>query len=71
MLISNNRLEFGIGAGWYEEEYHRFGYQFPNAKDRLEQLEEALEIIKGLWSNGKLKFVGKHYNVDAIRSQKI
>ncbi len=68
--LSNNRLEFGIGAGWYEEEYNRFGYQFPNAKDRLEQLEETLEIIKGLWQYGRLKFDGKHYKIDAICNPK-
>lgn len=68
--LSNNRLEFGIGAGWYEEEYNRFGYQFPSARERLEQLEEALQIIKGLWSNGKFKFDGKHYKIDAICNPK-
>ena len=68
--LSNNRLEFGIGAGWYEEEYKRFGYRFPNAKVRLEQLEESLQIIKGLWNNGRLKFDGKHYKIDAICSPK-
>ena len=68
--LSNNRLEFGIGAGWYEEEYNRFGYQFPTANDRLEQLEEALLIIKGLWNDGRMKFDGKHYKVDAICNPK-
>ncbi|RMF30014.1 MAG: LLM class flavin-dependent oxidoreductase [Candidatus Nitrosothermus koennekii] len=68
--LSNNRLEFGIGAGWYEEEYYRFGYQFPSTKDRLEQLEESLQIIKGLWEHGRLKFDGKHYKIDAICNPK-
>lgn len=68
--LSNNRLEFGIGAGWYEEEYYRFGYQFPSAKVRLEQLEESLQIIKGLWENGRLKFDGKYYKIDAICNPK-
>ncbi len=64
--LSNGRLIFGIGAGWYEEEYKRFGYDFYNIKTRLEQLDEALHIIKGLWSNKRFSYNGRYYNIDAI-----
>jgi len=64
--LSNGRLIFGIGTGWYEEEYKRFGYTFYDAKTRLEQLDEALYIIRGLWSNKRFNYNGKYYNIDAI-----
>lgn len=61
--ISNGRLEFGIGAGWYEEEYTSYGYTFDNAAARIEQLDESLTIIKKMWKNDKSSFQGKHYSI--------
>ena len=46
-FLSGGRFLFGIGTGWLEEEYKAFGYDFPPARVRVEQLEEALQIIKG------------------------
>src|SRR5512134_3366715 len=48
-FLSGGRFLFGIGTGWLEEEYKAFGYNFPPARVRVEQLEEALQIIKALW----------------------
>lgn len=61
--ISNGRLEFGIGAGWFEQEYLSYGYQFDNATSRIEQLDESLTIIKKMWKNEKSSFKGKHYSI--------
>ncbi len=61
--ISNGRLEFGIGAGWFEEEYISYGYKFENAASRIEQLDESLTIIKKMWKNEKSSFKGKHYSI--------
>ncbi|MEM2919762.1 MAG: TIGR03560 family F420-dependent LLM class oxidoreductase [Candidatus Nitrosocaldus sp.] len=61
--ISNGRLEFGIGAGWYEEEYISYGYKFPSARARIEQLDEALHIIRAMWVDESSTFNGKHYRV--------
>ena len=44
--ISNGRLEFGLGAGWYEQEFTAYGYDFPPIGARLQQLDEALQICK-------------------------
>lgn len=68
--LSNGRLVFGIGAGWYREEYERFGYRFERASVRLEQLDESLRIIKGLWSNDEFRFDGKYYKVNAMCNPK-
>ncbi len=62
--ISNGRLEFGIGAGWYEEEYVSYGYQFPSARARIEQLDEALNIIRAMWVDEEAStFHGKYHKV--------
>src|SRR5574340_294210 len=61
--ISNGRLEFGIGAGWFEYEYNSYGYKFDDAVARIEQLDESLTIIKKMWQNQKSSFKGKHYSI--------
>lgn len=61
--ISNGRLEFGLGAGWYEQEYQAYGYEFPAVGTRLRQLDEALQICKAMWTQEKTTFSGRHYQV--------
>ena len=61
--ISNGRLEFGIGAGWFEYEYNSYGYKFDDPVTRIEQLDESLTIIKKMWQNQKSSFKGKHYSI--------
>jgi F420-dependent oxidoreductase-like protein len=66
-IISNGRLFFGFGAGWKEIEYKAYGYPFPSIQDRMDQMEEALQIIRLLWTEDKASFKGKHYEIrDAI-----
>ncbi len=62
--ISGGRLEFAIGAGWYEEEYLAYGYPFPSAGTRIAQLNEAVQIIKAMWTEEEATFAGEHYSVD-------
>ncbi|MEK6833951.1 MAG: TIGR03560 family F420-dependent LLM class oxidoreductase [Thermoproteota archaeon] len=61
--ISNGRLEFGIGAGWFEYEYNSYGYPFDSASARIEQLDESITIIKKMWQKEKSSFKGKHYSI--------
>jgi F420-dependent oxidoreductase-like protein len=69
--ISNGRLDFGIGAGWYEEEYKAYGYEYPKDSTRIAQLDEALQIIRSMWTCEKATFSGKHYDIrDAICNPK-
>jgi F420-dependent oxidoreductase-like protein len=69
--ISDGRLEFGIGAGWFEYEYNSYGYPFDSASTRIEQLDESITIIKKMWQKEKSSFKGKHYSIkNAICSPK-
>jgi len=62
--ISNGRLEFGIGAGWKEMEYHAYGIPFPPVGTRLAQLEEAVQVIRLLWTKERASFNGAHYRLE-------
>ena len=62
-VISNGRVEFAIGAGWFEEEFHAYGYGFPEMKERMEMLEEAVQILKLMWTDETATFTGRHYSV--------
>jgi alkanesulfonate monooxygenase SsuD/methylene tetrahydromethanopterin reductase-like flavin-dependent oxidoreductase (luciferase family) len=54
--ISNGRLEFGVGAGVQEAEHMAYGFGFAKPKERIEQLEESLEVIRRLWSYPKANY---------------
>lgn len=62
-FLSGGRFLLGIGAGWQEEEYRAYGYNFPSAGVRVAQLEEALHIIKALWTEKQTSFTGKYYRI--------
>ncbi len=66
-VLSNGRLEFGIGSGIQESEHIAYGFRFPKPSIRTEQLSEALEVITGLWTKEKVSYQGKHYSLkDAV-----
>ncbi|MCK5150821.1 MAG: LLM class flavin-dependent oxidoreductase [Candidatus Thorarchaeota archaeon] len=67
-VLSEGRLEFGIGAGWKQIEYNAYGYNFPDSLTRIEQLAEAVQIIKGIWMNDHFSFKGSHYSTDELIS---
>lgn len=62
--VSNGRFVLGLGAGWMDEEYRAYGYPFPSTRVRIEQLEEALAVIKRLFVDPRASFQGKYYSVD-------
>jgi probable F420-dependent oxidoreductase len=61
--LSGGRLEFGLGAGWTETDYAEAGLRYDPPAVRIERLEEALTIVKSLWSSERTTFAGKHYRV--------
>lgn len=66
-VISDGRLELGIGAGIQEREHLAYGYGFPNLHARVERLAEVLEVIRLLWTDDKATFRGKYYSLkDAV-----
>jgi len=70
-VVSNGRLIFGIGAGWYEKEYRAYGYDFPEQASRMRQLKEALIVIQKLWTEESASFKGRFYSIrDAACSPK-
>ncbi len=62
-VLSGGRFILGLGAGWREEEYRAYSYPFPDARTRLEELEEAVQIIKAMWTSSPATFEGKHYAI--------
>ena len=61
--ISGGRLEFGIGSGWPGENT-RFGIRFGSRRERLERLDEALQVIKLLWTQPRADFRGRYFQLD-------
>ncbi len=62
-VMSRGRLILGLGAGWYEEEFRAYGYEFPETPERLRMLREAVEVIKAMWGPGDATFEGRYYQV--------
>jgi F420-dependent oxidoreductase-like protein len=61
--VSGGRLDFGIGAGWFEKEHTAYGFPFYTAKERADRLGEALEVITRLWREDRVTFDGKFYDI--------
>jgi alkanesulfonate monooxygenase SsuD/methylene tetrahydromethanopterin reductase-like flavin-dependent oxidoreductase (luciferase family) len=69
--ISGGRLEFGLGAAWHEAEHRGYGIPFPSAGERIAMLDEALRVIKALWTENTANFDGQHFRLeDAICNPK-
>jgi F420-dependent oxidoreductase-like protein len=68
-IISNGRLLFGIGAGWHEVEYRGFTGRFPSPKERLDGLEDAVQICRSMFTNEFTNYSGKLYSArDTLNS---
>jgi probable F420-dependent oxidoreductase len=61
--ISGGRFELGIGSGWLREEYEAYGYAYPSNEERIDQLEEGLQIIKAMWTQDAPTFHGRHFQI--------
>lgn len=63
-VISGGRLDWGIGAGWYENEYKGYGFDFPEPKVRIQMLRECVEIVKSMWTEEETTYEGRHYRLE-------
>jgi F420-dependent oxidoreductase-like protein len=62
-VISGGRLDWGIGAGWYENEYRGYGFEFPKPKDRIGMLKESVEIVRSMWTQAETNYDGTYYTL--------
>lgn len=62
-VVSEGRVELGMGAGWLRSDYERYGLGFDPPATRIERLEEGVEVVKALWSEGPASFDGRHYRL--------
>jgi len=67
-VLSEGRLDFGLGAGWQISDYEQTGIPFDPPGIRIERMTEALQIIKSFFAGGSISFTGKHYKVDAVEA---
>jgi len=68
-VLSHGRLDFGIGAGWHEQEFQAYGYAYPDGPTRLRQLRDAVQIILKMWTDNEAVFEGKYYQVHGAINQ--
>jgi len=65
-VISNGRLFFGIGAGWYEAEHIQYNIPFYTTGERIRRLEEAIQIVKKVWMEDRATFKGRYYEINEL-----
>jgi alkanesulfonate monooxygenase SsuD/methylene tetrahydromethanopterin reductase-like flavin-dependent oxidoreductase (luciferase family) len=63
-VLSGNRFMLGIGAGWREDEYRAYGYEFPRPAVRFAQLEDLIHICRKMWTEDSPTYEGKHFSID-------
>src|ERR671922_2157814 len=63
-IVSAGRAILGIGAAWNEDEHRGYGFDFPPARERLERLEEAVQICRAMFREETPSFKGKHYRIE-------
>lgn len=62
--VSDGRLKLGMGAGWKEDEAVAYGYDWPDAPDRLRAMEETIELTKRLWTEDVVTYDGDYYQLE-------
>jgi alkanesulfonate monooxygenase SsuD/methylene tetrahydromethanopterin reductase-like flavin-dependent oxidoreductase (luciferase family) len=62
--LTGGRFILGLGAGWREEEYRAYGFDYPSGGVRVAQLAEAIEVIRAMWTQSPATYHGTYYNVE-------
>jgi F420-dependent oxidoreductase-like protein len=65
-IAGGGRVIAGLGAGWFEPEFTGTGSAFPSTRERLRALEESVQILKGMWTEERFSFHGKHFSVSDV-----
>jgi len=61
--VSGGRAEYGVGAAWFEKEHGQYGIDFPRVGVRMDMLDEACRVMRGLWTEERFSFEGKHFRL--------
>src|SRR4051794_1554912 len=67
-VISKGRAILGIGAAWYEPEHDGYDFDFPRAGERLDRLEEAVQICRAMFVEDGASFTGRYYSITGARN---
>ncbi|OBI84920.1 TIGR03560 family F420-dependent LLM class oxidoreductase [Mycobacterium sp. E740] len=65
--ISGGRMDFGIGAGWHEDEHRGYGIDFPPPGERVAMVDEALTVIRRMWTEEAVDFTGRFFTLHRAR----
>lgn len=63
--LSGGRVECAVGGAWNEPEHRELGIEFPSARDRMDRLEEGVQVLKKLFTEDDVTFEGRHYRLEA------
>jgi F420-dependent oxidoreductase-like protein len=66
--VSGGRVELGIGAGWHAREHSAYGFRFPDLPERLDRLEEQLELVVRQWTEHDVSHDGRHYRLESLEA---
>ncbi len=67
--VSHGRLVLGLGAGWQRAEYEAHGYPFPSTAERLDQLREAIQVLRAMWTQNEPTFRGRYFQIEKAYNQ--
>jgi alkanesulfonate monooxygenase SsuD/methylene tetrahydromethanopterin reductase-like flavin-dependent oxidoreductase (luciferase family) len=67
--VSDGRIDLGLGAGWHQREHEAHGFPFLAAAERVDVLEEQLQILMGHWGEDEFSFTGEHYTLSGLNAQ--
>lgn len=62
-VIAHGRTIVGLGAAWHDDEFHSYGWPFPGVRERMERLEETVQIVDRMMTQRPASFTGQHYTV--------
>jgi F420-dependent oxidoreductase-like protein len=65
--LTHGRLEAGIGAGWHVAEHEAYGFRFPPVKERMDRLEEGVQVLRLLFTQERSDFQGEYYQLNDAR----